>query len=78
MTSFGVDANSVFDTSEPDYQIFVLEYQAKTANWMLEKLRKAGVRISVDGTVELTPDMIQIEPDFYGTFDKILDKEGLS
>ena len=78
MTSFGVDANSVFDTSEPDFQNFALEYQIKTTNWMLEKLRKAGVRINVDGTVELTPDMIQIEPDFYSTFDKILDKEGFS
>lgn len=71
-----LNADEIFDTTEPDYQNLELEYQLKTSNWMLEKLRKAGVRINVDGTVEITPDMLQIEPDFYDVFYKILDREG--
>lgn len=78
MTSFGVDANSVLDTSDFDVQIFTLEYRARSAEFMLETLRKAGVRINLDGSVELNPDMLQIEPDFYGTFDRLIDKNGLA
>lgn len=78
MTSFGVDANSVLDTSDFDVQIFTLEYRARSAEFLLETLRKAGVRINLDGSVELNPDMLQIEPDFYGTFDRLIDKNGFA